>query len=117
MHALPLHTTYDDKFYAGFWAEDQRAAVMDLITHDPEQDTVFIGLFMLSPSIQGVGRGSLIIEECGSYFKKEGYASIRLGYAQGNPQGEHFWKKNGFEETGLRDQNDDYTAVLLKKAL
>ena len=42
---------------------------------------------------------------------------MRLGFAKGNPQSEHFWLKNGFERTGVEAQNDGYVVVVLEKEL
>ena len=117
LKALPPNKTYDDKYYVGFWEEEQLVAIMDLIVGYPDEKTAFIGLFMLEKSMQGLGCGSRIIEECSQFLKREGFAFIRLGYAKGNPQSEHFWKKNGFEDTGIEVQNEGYVVVVLQKTL
>lgn len=117
MRALPPKKTYDDKYYLGFWDSERLIAVLDLIVHFPDDKTAFIGLFMLDILVQGKGIGSLIFGEIANALKKTGYSYIRLGYAKGNPQSEHFWRKNGFSDTWIEYENDGYTVVVLQKAL
>lgn len=117
MQALPPGKTSEDKYYLGFWDKEQLIAILDLIINYPDEQTAFIGLFMMQSSMQGAGTGSRIIQECAQYLKGEGYLYLRLGYAKGNPQSEHFWKKNGFENTGIEREGSDYTVVVLQKTL
>lgn len=117
MSALPLHKTEEDKYYISFFKGTKLVAVMDLIFHYPDKQTVFIGLFMVSGTEQGKGVGSEIINECCDYFLSQQYCFIRLGYAKGNPQSEAFWKKNGFEKVGLEIDNENYTVVVMQKQL
>ena len=43
MKVLPPNTTYEDKFYIGFFDDNILIAVMDLILHYPNKETAFIG--------------------------------------------------------------------------
>lgn len=117
MMALPPGKLYSDKYYMGFWDQDQLIAVMDLILKYPDDATVWIGFFMVNKGVQFQGIGSLIITELCDYLKSEGYASIRLGYAKGNPQSEAFWSKNRFIKTGTEIQADDYVTVVMERKL
>ena len=117
MKALPPGTTYEDKYYIGFYEEDNLVAVMDLILNFPNKETAFIGFFMMNKAFQGKGLGTEIIKECSMCLKEDGYQYIRLGFAKGNPQSEAFWRKNGFERTGVEDVQERYTVVVLQKEL
>ena len=117
MKALPPRTTYDDKYYIGFFEKDCLVAVMDLILNFPNRETAFIGLFMMDKAFQGKGLGTEIIKECFEMLKEEEYQYVRLGFAKGNPQSETFWRKNGFEKTGVEDVQERYTVVVLQKEL
>lgn len=117
MKALPPGMSYDDKFYVGFFKESKLIAVMDFVFNYPNEETVFIGLFMVDKSEQGKGVGSQIIDECSHCVRKKGYRFLRLAYAKGNPQSEAFWKKNGFESTGMESNKGSYTAVVLQKEI
>jgi predicted N-acetyltransferase YhbS len=90
---------------------------MDLIAEYPNQDTVFIGLFMVNRDYCNQKIGSNIIEKCLLEFKKQGYYFVRLGYVKGNPQSESFWKKCQFEKTGIETDNGQGTVVVLQRKL
>lgn len=115
MKALPPGKDYHDKYYIGFFAGEMLAAIMDLITGYPDDDTAWIGLFMVEQSVQQKGVGSGIIEEVCDCLKAAGFARVRLGYAKGNPQSEAFWLKNGFQKTGVERPAEGYTVVLMEK--
>lgn len=61
MNALPPGMTIEDKFYMGFYENEVLVAVMDLITNYPNEQTAFIGLFMVNNRCQNKGVGSKII--------------------------------------------------------
>lgn len=115
--ALPPGMTYDDKYYIGFWEDSELTAVMDLILRYPDRDTAYIGFFMVNRSAQGRGVGSLLVEEVCGWLKRQGFTCVRLGYAKGDPQSEHFWRKNRFRPTGMEAAKEGYDAVLLQRTL
>lgn len=117
MVALPPGKTMKDKHYVGYFSGSRLRAVMDLISSYPDERTDFIGFFMVDHSCQGKGVGSDIIRELCGCLRARGRRAIRLGWVQGNPQAEHFWKKNGFEETGGLSRSEDYTIVIAEKRL
>ena len=117
MDALPPDTAPSDKYYIGFYQEDELIAVMDLILNFPNKETAFIGLFMMKKEWQGKGIGSTIVGECLQAVKRYGYRFARLAFAKGNPQSEAFWKKNGFEKTGVESDHGGYIAVVMGKML
>jgi len=117
MAALPPHKTMEDKYYLGFFKDEVLVAVMDLILGFPKEETAFIGFFMMNKEYQGRGIGTALMEEVYAYLEKCGYCFVRLGFAKGNPQSEHFWTKNEFERTGVEAQNEGYTVVVLEKEL
>lgn len=117
MQALPPKKTMEDKYYLGFFDHHELVAVMDLIYRFPNEETVFVGFFMMKQQFQKQGIGSCIIKECFEAIQKQGFHFIRLGYAKGNLQSESFWKKNGFIPTGVEVPNDGYTVVVMEKML
>ena len=96
MEALPPGKSYDDKFYVGFFENENLVAIMDLILDFPEKEIAFIGLFMTNIQYQNKGIGSKIISEIVTYLKSLGYKKIRLGVDKGNLQSYSFWSKNNF---------------------
>lgn len=117
MVALPPRTTKENKFYVGFYNGERLVAVLDLILGFPNEATAFIGFFMMNAGFQGKGIGTEIVTEVFSYLKNAGFQYVRLGFAKGNPQSEHFWLKNGFARTGVEAENEGYTVVVLQKEL
>ncbi len=117
MKALPEGKTEKDKYYVGFFDQNQLIAVMDLIDCFPDESTAFIGFFMTSTTIQNRGIGTQIVRELRQYLKSQGYQYIRLGWVKGNPQSEAFWHKNGFSETGVSYQTGDYTVIVAQREL
>lgn len=85
------------KYYIGFFEKDTLLAVMDLIDGYPDDKIAFIGFFMMNIDFQGNGLGSSIISKVLEYLKENEFMTVRLGIDKGNPQSNHFWKKNGFD--------------------
>ncbi len=117
MAALPPGKDLRDKYYLGYFAGPRLAAVMDLIDGFPKADTAFIGFFMTDAAIQGQGIGSRIVEDLCGFFRGLHYREVRLGWVQGNPQSEHFWHKNGFQETGVVSRQEAYTIIYAQRNL
>ena len=64
LSALPPKKTLSDKYYIGFYQHDELVSVMDLILGFPNDETAFIGFFMVNKAFQKNGIGSIIIDEC-----------------------------------------------------
>ena len=97
--------------------EDRLIAVMDLIIGFPNKMTAFIGFFMIEADAQKTGLGSALVTELCNAMSGVGIKEVRLGWVKGNPQAEHFWKKNGFAETGATNETDKYTVVVARRGL
>lgn len=96
MKSLPPGKTQDDLYYIGFFENDTLIAVMDLVLGYPDNETAYIGFFMMNIQYQNKGIGSKIIKECSEYLKSVNYNRIRLGVDKGNKQSFSFWAKNKF---------------------
>ena len=117
MAALPPHKTMEDKFYVGYFDGNKLIAVLDLIRKFPDKATAFIGFFMMDIAMQHKGVGTKIIDDLCLYLRQQGYSHIRLSWVKGNPQAEHFWHKNGFIETGVTSQTENYTMIFAQRDL
>ena len=69
LKTLPDGKSFNDKFYIGFFNSDSLVAIMDFIVSFPQEDTIFIGLFMMDIKESGKGKGSTIINEVLTEFK------------------------------------------------
>lgn len=96
MKAVPPGICLSEKNYFGFFQNQDLVAVMDLVDGYPNEDTAYIGFFMMNLKYQGNQIGTAIISETADYLKSVGKKAIRLAIDKGNPQSTHFWKKNGF---------------------
>ena len=117
MKALPPGKEAFDKYYLGYYDGDKLIAVMDLIMAYPDGQTAFIGFFMTDISVQGRGVGTGIIDELCAFLSGYGYSGVRLCRVKGNPQAEHFWNKNGFAETGITSETENYTLIVAQRNL
>lgn len=96
MLRLPVGKQIEDKYYLGFFDNDQLVAVLDLIDGYPDKATAFIGFFMLSTEFQGQGTGSQLIGEILKMLKAMGFRKARLGFAATNQKARDFWIQKGF---------------------
>lgn len=117
MRALPPRKTMEDKHYLGYFDGDRLLAVMDFIRGFPNAETAFLGFFVLDTAAQNAGIGSAIIEELCACLPGLGMHAIRLGWVKGNPQAEHFWRKNGFVPTGVSYETGGYTVIVAQREL
>lgn len=116
LKALPAGKTFEDKYYLGFWDNGILVAVMDLILSYPDDETAFIGFFMVNSDFQQKGIGSGITRDI-FICLRERFKYVRLGYVMGNKQSEDFWKKNGFSPTGIVTQTGHYNIITMQKEL
>ena len=96
LHALPPGKTMDDKYSLGFCQKDRLIAMMDLITHFPEEGVAWIGLFMTTHDVQRQGVGSDIVWGVCNVLAREGFREVQLAFVKDNPQAATFWNKAKF---------------------
>ncbi len=97
MELLPPGREKEHKFYLGFFNYGYLEAVMDFIDGYPDEDTAYIGFFMLSECMQGKKNGTAMIERICLYCEELGYKRVMLGYEKANTQAAGFWESVGFE--------------------
>lgn len=117
-NALPPNKTMSDKFFLGFYNHEERlVAILDLILNYPNNQTAFIGWFMMNKNFQHKGIGTKIITDICYYLKKSDFLFIRLGYIKGNNESKCFWNKNKFTFTGIETQDVNYSIVVMERKL
>ena len=97
MTLLPEGVAPEQKHYLGFFDGDAMVAVMDFIMAYPDEDSCYIGFFMVNHGLEGRGVGSGIISEAAACLGAAAVKRLRLAIARDNPQANHFWRKNGFQ--------------------
>lgn len=114
MTIFPPGKELKDKYYVGFYEDDQLVALMDLIDGYPSKDTIYIGFFMTNANLQGRGIGSIIIEQLCVMLMHNGISRIELAYDKDNPQSKHFWNKNGFKSIReVEQKSGDLSGILV----
>lgn len=117
LKALPSGKTLKDKYFIGYFRHDKLWAIMDLIDGYPDDDTVFIGLFMIDYAHQGQGIGRKIIEDLFVQLQDNNYRSLRLAWVIDNHKAERFWTKLGFVKIKDTIDNEGHSVILAKKTL
>ena len=91
--------------------------MLDLIEHYPQQNTAYIGFFMMKKERQGCGLGTSLIGKLLDELRKEKFCRVRLAIDRGNPQSKAFWEKNGFALTGEEFPRDDSAYLPMEREL
>ncbi|MBR2560105.1 MAG: GNAT family N-acetyltransferase, partial [Firmicutes bacterium] len=113
---LPEGSSMNHKHFVGFYdRDDVLVAVMDLITGYPEADDAFIGWLMVDGPMQGKGVGSGIFADVRSALKAAGYDYVSLGCIEENAEAMKFWEAQGFRPTGRKQENEDYTVLVMAR--
>lgn len=105
--AIPPNTNISQKFYYGIYKKYELIAVIDYIEKYPNEDTVFLGLFMLNPNYHRKGIAKHIIDCFKEVVKENHFKYIELGCYEVNEVGYRFWNKMGFKiiDTKVNDIN------------
>ena len=82
----------ENKYFVGYFYENQLIAILDYLIGYPNSNTIFIGLFMVDASFQRKGMGRFIIKEFIQYYSSY---SIQLAWLTNNIPAEKFWANLG----------------------
>ena len=97
MTALPPGKSMEDKYYLGYYERQYLIAVLDFIDGYPDEDTAYIGFFMLDGCEQGRKIGRALVEKLCLCCEEWGYRRVMLGRDKANPQSSRFWQSCGFK--------------------
>ena len=115
LQITPPGISLQQKYYIGFFDNATLVAVMDLIIGYPDDDSAFIGFFMMNKKLQGLGLGSQIVNGVLAWLKEKEIGRCQLGIDKDNPQSNYFWRKNGFEIIREVEQEQGTILVAEKK--
>ena len=107
----------NDKYIVGFYDGEDLVAVLDLITGYPQASEAFIGWFMVDADLQRRGVGSQIFADVRAAMQAQGYRSLEVACPEASEPGMAFWRAQGFEPTGQRDDTGDYPVVYLTRTI
>ena len=117
MGLLPPGKEMEEKYYLGYFENDEMVGVLDFIDGYPEADTAYIGLFMLSKDVQGRKTGTSLIEALALYCRELGYTHLLLGYDKADAQAAGFWTSLDFEPIREVPQEDGIIVVAERRLL
>lgn len=115
MLRLPEGKAKADKFYVSFWDSSNLVAVMDFVYAYPDEETVFIGLFMVNQTYQGKGIGSQIVTEALTYFAKN-FRKARLLISRGIHNLSIFGKSRASNQLEVRSSKNSIRVLSLNRA-
>ena len=93
MKALPSNKTMNDKYYVGFFEDQQLIAILDYIVNYPDDRCDWIGFLMVNKEDHRKKIGTKIVE----MIKNQTNKTIKLGIVQDNKIAIKFWESLGFK--------------------
>jgi len=94
-----------DKQVLGLHRDGEMVGVVDLLRGYPGPTDWYIGLFLLSPEVRGVGLGTSVVDEIVERVIAEGGRTLHLIVLEDNPRAFAFWQRRGFELVDRRVQD------------
>ena len=96
MHTTPNGSLMINKYYLGYFKDNELVAMLDYVDEWPIQDAGYIRFYIVEKQFQGKQVGTTILRQLFRYLKAIGREKVVCAVVADNPQAEHFWKKNGF---------------------
>ncbi len=94
---LPDFEEGDKQYFLGFYDEkDELTAVLDLITGYPDDQSAFIGWFMVDADRQRQGIGSQLFADIRAALAGQGIRHLGVGIRKSNSDAAAFWTAQGF---------------------
>ena len=109
LHCVPKGFSKENKYFVGYFYENQLIAILDYLIGYPNSNKIFIGLFMLNSSFQRKGMGRFIIKEFIQYYSSY---SIQLAWLTNNIPAEKFWTNLGFKPIKQTTSQDGKKVIL-----
>lgn len=98
MAELPPRCTPEQKHYAALWKEGAPLMALDLVEGYPRPKTLYIGLFVMDPTLRRQGTGRTVMTALLKAAKGAGFDRARLACLLDNPSGHAFWEALGFRD-------------------
>lgn len=104
--SVPEGAASEDKFFVGYYQENQLIALLDLTVRYPLSSCAVINWFMVKKDLQKTGIGSRIVQELLFFLMESGIEYVRLDAIEEDQKAMHFWNTNGFFPT-MRETRAD----------
>lgn len=96
MNEIPPKSSLENKNYSLIKLNGIDIGVIDYIANYPDEDAIYIGLFMIDGRFHRNGCGREFLKEFIHKIKSQGYKRIRLGVLDRNETALKFWTNSGF---------------------
>jgi GNAT superfamily N-acetyltransferase len=106
--AVPPHGDYARKRIWGVFEEEVVIGAIDASFGHPDDETFWIGLFLLHPAVRGRGLGPAILAWLDDFAAAGGARKIGLAVKRGYIAAEKFWAAQRFVKT--REATQDFGA-------
>lgn len=97
MNAIPPKSSFEKKNYCLIKLNGIDIGVIDYLINYPDEDAIYIGLFMIDGRFHRKGCGREFLKEFIPIIKSQGYKRIRLGVLDRNINALKFWTNFGFK--------------------
>lgn len=103
----------------GLFVADRLVGVAELSFGFPASGDAYLGAMILSPALRGQGHGRALLAHVEHLARAAGAGHLYLAVLQDNPRGRAFWRREGFQPTGLsrHDAETDHVLHRLVKPL
>lgn len=115
LSARPYGIGIEDKHFYCVYDDQEIVGMIDLITHYPDAEMLWIGWLIVDQQKHHQGWGTRIYQDIEAQARTLGYQAIRLAVIEENHQGMRFWQKMGFRVIGL--SKGDYMLDVMEKKL
>lgn len=100
----------------GLFLNQRLSGVAQVSYGFPEPNDAYLGLMLLGPWAQGAGHGRTFLAHAVALARKRHAPRLYLAVLDVNPRGRAFWKREGFNGTGL-SRKDAITGHLIERML
>lgn len=113
--ALPPGKDLKDKLFTAVYKDKNLVALIDFISAYPDDETGFIGFFMIDSKLHHKETAKMLFEDLKKASRACNLNTLQLGCYETNTVGLAFWKKCGFVE--IDRVNDDENNTIIKMSL
>ena len=100
----------------GLFLNQRLSGVAQISYGFPQPNDAYLGLMLLGPWAQGAGHGRTFLAHAVALARKRHAPRLYLAVLDVNPRGRAFWKREGFNATGL-SRKDAITGHLIERML
>lgn len=98
LETLPPKAVPEQKFYLGFYAQDELVVLVDLVLDHPQANCTWLGLVMTEKTKLRQHYATKVLTALRSALKREGYKELMTSSALSDVNAQAFLNAQGFEQ-------------------